>query len=106
MKERDQTAKADAGKPRLTLVPSEIIRNIAIIREYGTKKYGDPETGAKLSRKGTGTPHTGTCLLISTTQPAGMKRAVCRTYGILHVMWRFCVSLKRSCFKERRVDEK
>lgn len=44
----DQTAKADAGKPRLTLVPSEIIRNIAIIREYGTKKYGDPENWRKV----------------------------------------------------------
>ena len=40
---RDQQAKADAGKPRLSLVPSEIIRNIAVIREYGNKKYGDPE---------------------------------------------------------------
>jgi len=41
MKERDQSAKADAGKPRLSLVPSEIIRNIAVIREYGVLKYGD-----------------------------------------------------------------
>ena len=40
---RDQQAKADSGKPRLSLVPSEIIRNIAVIREYGNKKYGDPE---------------------------------------------------------------
>lgn len=35
-------AKADAGKPRLTLVPTEIIRAIAAIREYGNHKYGDP----------------------------------------------------------------
>lgn len=40
---RDQQAKADAGKPRLSLVPTEIIRNIAVIREYGNNKYGDPE---------------------------------------------------------------
>lgn len=39
----DQTIKADNGKPKLTLVPTEIIRNIAVIREYGCKKYGDPE---------------------------------------------------------------
>ena len=35
----DQTAKADAGKPRLTLVPRKIIWAIAKIREYGCKKY-------------------------------------------------------------------
>ena len=39
----NQQAKADEGKPRLSLVPSEIIRNIAVIREYGNRKYGDPE---------------------------------------------------------------
>lgn len=42
-KDPDQTAKADAGKLQLTLVPTEIIRNIATIRMYGNKKYGDPE---------------------------------------------------------------
>lgn len=39
----DQTAKADAGKPQLRLVPSQIIRDIARIREYGNAKYGDPD---------------------------------------------------------------
>lgn len=39
----DQTAKADAGKPQLTLVPRKIIFDIARIREYGNKKYGDPD---------------------------------------------------------------
>lgn len=39
----DQTAKADHGKTRLTLVPTGIIRAIARVREYGTDKYGDPE---------------------------------------------------------------
>lgn len=37
----NQEAKADAGKPRLTLVPRQIIWDIAKIREYGTAKYGD-----------------------------------------------------------------
>lgn len=37
----DQTVKADKGKPRLSLVPSEIIRCIARIREYGQEKYGE-----------------------------------------------------------------
>lgn len=39
----DQTAKRDAGKLRLTLVPREILRCIAKVREYGVKKYTDPE---------------------------------------------------------------
>lgn len=40
---QDQTIKADAGKPRLSLVPPEIIRDIARVREYGNNKY--PEGG-------------------------------------------------------------
>ena len=34
-----QEAKADAGKPRLTLVPMQIVWDIAEIREYGCAKY-------------------------------------------------------------------
>ena len=41
--EKDQTAKADAGKLQLTLVPTEITRCIAKIRMYGTEKYHDPD---------------------------------------------------------------
>ena len=41
--ERDQSAKADAGKERITLVPTEVIRAIARVREYGNNKYRDPE---------------------------------------------------------------
>ena len=43
MEDNIQTAKADAGKPRLTLVPRKIIFAIARIREYGNKKYGSPD---------------------------------------------------------------
>lgn len=37
------TAKDDAGKPKLALVPRQIIWDIAEVREYGNKKYGDPD---------------------------------------------------------------
>lgn len=40
---RDQKAKADEGKTRLTLVPRQIIYDIARVREYGNNKYGDSE---------------------------------------------------------------
>lgn len=36
-------AKADAGKPRLSLVPTQIIYDIARVREYGDKKYGSTD---------------------------------------------------------------
>ena len=39
----NQEAKADAGKLDLTLVPRQIIWDIAAVREYGNKKYGDPD---------------------------------------------------------------
>lgn len=45
----DQDAKADAGKPSLTLVPPRIIWDIAAVREYGTAKYGDPENWRHVS---------------------------------------------------------
>lgn len=38
----DQNAKADAGKVRPSLVPADIIKAVAEVREYGCKKYSDP----------------------------------------------------------------
>ena len=45
----DQTAKADSGKPRLTLVPRKIIWAIAKVREFGTKKYKDPDNWKRIT---------------------------------------------------------
>lgn len=42
-KDAAQSAKADAGKPRPTLVPCSLIRAVTAVREYGTAKYHDPE---------------------------------------------------------------
>lgn len=39
----DQAIKADAGKPKVSLVPQAIIYDIARVREYGNNKY--PEGG-------------------------------------------------------------
>lgn len=38
-----QEAKADAGKPQLTLVPRQILFDIAEVRAFGVKKYNDPD---------------------------------------------------------------
>lgn len=39
----NQEAKADAGKLQIRLVPTQIIRDIAEVRMYGTEKYSDPD---------------------------------------------------------------
>lgn len=43
-----QAAKADAGKPRLTLVPMQIVFDVAEVREYGNRKYGDKDNWKKV----------------------------------------------------------
>lgn len=40
----DQTIKADMGKAKLHLVPWQIAFDIAEVREYGNRKYGDSES--------------------------------------------------------------
>ena len=50
-KTNDQHAKADAGKPRLSLVPRRIIWAIAKVRMYGNKKYGDPENWRQVEKE-------------------------------------------------------
>ena len=47
----EQEAKADAGKPRLTLVPQKIIWDIAAVRDFGTKKYKDPDNWKRVSKE-------------------------------------------------------
>lgn len=44
----DQSIKADSGKPKLSLVPWEIVNDIAKVREYGVKKYGEKESWKKV----------------------------------------------------------
>ena len=43
MSERDQTIKSDEGKGRISLVPPQIVFDIAEVREYGNNKYGSSE---------------------------------------------------------------
>lgn len=43
MAKNDQTAKRDEGKLELMHVPPEIIEDIAEVRMYGNRKYGDPD---------------------------------------------------------------
>lgn len=45
---RDQTIKADSGKVRPTLVHTSLIRAVAAVREYGIRKYHDPENWSRV----------------------------------------------------------
>jgi len=49
----DQKIKADNGKPKLTLVPRQIIFDIARVREYGNEKYpeGGPDNWKKVDKQ-------------------------------------------------------
>ena len=47
----NQEVKADKGKPRVSLVPTEIINCIARVREYGTEKYHDPENWKRVEKE-------------------------------------------------------
>ena len=47
----NQEVKSDYGKPKCSLVPSEIVRCIARTREYGTKKYKDPENWKRVEKE-------------------------------------------------------
>lgn len=42
-------AKDDSGKLKLSYVPTQIIREIAKIREYGNRKYADPENWRRVA---------------------------------------------------------
>lgn len=46
--QKQSQAKSDEGKAKLSLVPSGIIYAVARIREYGVKKYHDPENWKKV----------------------------------------------------------
>ena len=47
----NQEAKNDAGKLDLTLVPRQIIWEIAKVREYGVKKYRDPDNWKRVEKE-------------------------------------------------------
>ena len=47
----NQEVKADKGKPQLRLVPTEIINCIARVREYGTRKYKNPDNWKKVEKE-------------------------------------------------------
>lgn len=46
--EKMRNPKDDQNKIRLTLVPRQIIYDIAKVREYGNQKYGDPDNWKKV----------------------------------------------------------
>lgn len=49
----EQKAKADFGKAKLSLVPMQILYDVATIREYGNNKYpeGGPDNWKQVSKE-------------------------------------------------------
>ncbi len=45
---KDQSPKADDGKPKPSLVPKQIIYEIEKVRNFGVKKYKDPDNWRKV----------------------------------------------------------
>ena len=43
-----KVVKDDQGKVKLSLTPGQIIRDVALVREYGVKKYHDPDNWKKV----------------------------------------------------------
>lgn len=123
----DQSAKADSGKDQLTLVPRKIIKAIARVRMYGTKKYGDPDNWKKVENERyrdalfrhllaylddpngvdeeSGLPHlwhlaTNAAFLIEMENPMTCERCPARE---LHPYW--CGWHDRLCDERDRVDD-
>ena len=46
-----QEAKADGGKQRPLLVPTSLLRAVMAIREYGCKKYHDPDNWKRVDKE-------------------------------------------------------
>ena len=47
----NQQAKQDAGKLKLSLVPMQIVRDIAEVRMYGIQKYTDPDNWKRVEKQ-------------------------------------------------------
>ena len=45
---KNQQAKADSGKPNLSLVPKQIIYEIEKVRNFGVQKYKEPDNWKKV----------------------------------------------------------
>lgn len=48
---KNQSAKADSGKPTLSLVPKQIIYEIEKVRSFGVKKYKEPDNWKRVEKE-------------------------------------------------------
>jgi len=99
LKVNSQEAKADSGKLRLTLVPRAIIRAIAEIRMYGTKKYHDPDNW-KLVKKERYRDAAFRHFLSYLDEPKGVDEES----GLPH-LWHLACNIAFLCELEAKPDE-
>ena len=85
---KDQQAKADAGKPRPTLTPVSLIEAVTAVRMYGNESTTTRRIGGRWSRSDIRMLCTGTGCPISRVRSA-IRKAACLTCGIWLVMRHF-----------------
>lgn len=93
------TAKSDEGKPKLSLVPSEIINAVARVREFGVEKYHDPDNWKQVEKQ----------RYIDAAYRHWLKyvddnNSVDEESGLPH-LWHCCCNLAFLCDMERRKAE-
>ena len=86
---RNQSAKADNGKPRPTLVPTELIRAVAQVREFGDSKYGDTDNWRTVEAERYRDAAFRHWLAYLDDPTHWMRRADCLTCGMWRVMSAF-----------------
>ena len=84
----DQTAKADAGKLQLSLVPTQIIKDVAEVRMYGNKKLATRTTGRRSESDATLTRSCGTRSNLCETLTRSMRNLGLPTTSTWRATWR------------------
>ncbi len=97
----DQKAKADAGKAKLSLVPMQILYDVAAIREYGCNKYAD---GGKENWRQVSKERYRDAMLRHMTEYIRDPGSVDKESGLPH-LWHMACNVAFLCEMEREDHE-
>lgn len=92
VEEFDQQAKADGGKLQIHMVPMQIVRDIAEVRMYGTKKYGDENNWRKVELMRYVDALLRHTLALRRISTAWTRRAASSITNTWNATWRLSVS--------------
>lgn len=97
----NQKAKADAGKAKLSLVPMQILYDVAAIREYGCNKYPD---GGKENWRQVSKERYRDAMLRHMTAYISDPKSVDKESGLPH-LWHMACNVAFLCEMEREDHE-